>query len=276
MLAKEVPLGLIDGLVHHQEVRKAAGLTADDLMTHPAVTVRPEDSIEHAARLMYSLRIKRLPVVDAGGGLVGVISRTDLLAVYDRPDSEIRAEIEGLILHEFLEDPRQFAVQVQDGVVTLAGSPETAELGQHIVRQDPARPGRGGGPRPASATPTFTPSSRARSCDGRHREHAQAAGQVYALLADGTTVEIRPAGPGDFDAVKAMHQAMSPDNTYMRFFNISRLAAETEARRICQDPAPGRMALLALAGDEVVGVASYVSESPGAGRGRVRGGRPHA
>jgi len=83
--------------------------------------------------------------------------------------------------------------------------------------------------------------------------------QVYALLADGTTVEIRPAGPGDFDAVKAMHDAMSPDNTYLRFFNISRLAAETEARRVCRAPAPGQMALLALCGDEVVGVASYVT-----------------
>ena len=87
--------------------------------------------------------------------------------------------------------------------------------------------------------------------------------QVYALLADGTTVEIRPAGPGDFNAVKAMHAAMSPDNTYMRFFNISRLVAEIEARRICKDPVPGQVALLALAGDEVVGVASYVSEVPG-------------
>jgi len=133
MLVKEVPLGVIDGLVHHKEVHKAGGLTAGDLMTHPAVTVRPEDSVEHAARLMYNLRIKRLPVVDAGGGLVGVISRTDLLAVYDRPDSEIRDEIEGLILREFLEDPRQFAVSVQDGVVTLQGSPETAALGHHIV-----------------------------------------------------------------------------------------------------------------------------------------------
>jgi len=133
MLAKEVHRGVIDGLVHHKEVHKAGGLTAGDLMTHPAVTVRPEDSVEHAARLMYNLRINRLPVVDAGGGLVGVISRTDLLAVYDRPDSEIRDEIEGLILHEFLEDPRQFAVSVQDGVVTLAGSPETAALGHHIV-----------------------------------------------------------------------------------------------------------------------------------------------
>ena len=133
MLAKEalVDPGVIDELVHHKEVHKAGGLTAGDLMTHPAVTVRPEDSVEHAARLMYNLRIKRLPVVDAGGGLVGVISRTDLLAVYDRPDSEIREEIEGLILHEFL--PSQFAVSVQDGVVTLAGSPETAALGHHVV-----------------------------------------------------------------------------------------------------------------------------------------------
>jgi acyl-CoA synthetase (NDP forming)/GNAT superfamily N-acetyltransferase len=81
---------------------------------------------------------------------------------------------------------------------------------------------------------------------------------VYALLADGTTVEIRPAVPGDFDAVKAMHEAMSPDNSYMRFFNISRLSAEIEARRICRNPAPGSASLLALANGEVVGVASYV------------------
>ncbi|HEY6479693.1 MAG TPA: GNAT family N-acetyltransferase [Streptosporangiaceae bacterium] len=88
---------------------------------------------------------------------------------------------------------------------------------------------------------------------------------VYALLADGTTVEIRPAEPGDFGAVKAMHEAMSPDNTYMRFFNISRLAAETEARRICRGAVPGQVALLALAGGEVAGVASYVPsrEQPG-------------
>jgi acyl-CoA synthetase (NDP forming)/GNAT superfamily N-acetyltransferase len=84
------------------------------------------------------------------------------------------------------------------------------------------------------------------------------ASQVYALLADGTTVEIRPATPDDFDAVKAMHEAMSNDNTYMRFFNISRGAAEAEARRICLAPVPGNVALLAVAGGEVVGVASYV------------------
>ena len=81
---------------------------------------------------------------------------------------------------------------------------------------------------------------------------------VYALLADGTTVEIRPATPDDFDAVKAMHDAMSPDNSYLRFFNLSRHSGEREARRICRDPAPGSLALLAVADGEVVGVASYV------------------
>jgi acyl-CoA synthetase (NDP forming)/GNAT superfamily N-acetyltransferase len=102
---------------------------------------------------------------------------------------------------------------------------------------------------------------------------AQAVGPVYALLADGSTVEIRPAGPADFDAVKAMHQAMSPDNSYLRFFNISRLAAETEARRICREPRPGHVALLALSDGEVVGCASYdVPAQPGSGDGRPDGG----
>jgi acyl-CoA synthetase (NDP forming)/GNAT superfamily N-acetyltransferase len=97
---------------------------------------------------------------------------------------------------------------------------------------------------------------------------AQQAGPVYALLADGSMVEIRPAGPADFDGVKAMHEAMSPDNSYLRFFNISRLAAENEARRICREPRPGHVALLALSDGEVVGCASFdVLAEPGSGTG---------
>ncbi|HTI19996.1 MAG TPA: GNAT family N-acetyltransferase, partial [Kutzneria sp.] len=89
---------------------------------------------------------------------------------------------------------------------------------------------------------------------------AQDTGRVYALLADGTTAEIREACPDDFDAVQAMHEAMAPDNIYLRFFSYSRRSAETEARRICRDPdpdAPGNAALLALHDGELVGVASY-------------------
>jgi acyl-CoA synthetase (NDP forming)/GNAT superfamily N-acetyltransferase len=83
---------------------------------------------------------------------------------------------------------------------------------------------------------------------------------VYALLADGRTVEIRPAGAADFVAVKAMHEAMSPDNAYLRFFSISRLAAEQEARRVTRAPGPDHAALLALYDGRVVGLASYEVE----------------
>ncbi|HEX7160018.1 MAG TPA: GNAT family N-acetyltransferase, partial [Trebonia sp.] len=80
---------------------------------------------------------------------------------------------------------------------------------------------------------------------------------VYALLADGRTVEIRPANPADFTAVKAMHEAMSPNNSYLRFFSLSRLAAEQEARRVTRAPGPDHAALLAIYDGEVVGLASF-------------------
>ncbi len=84
-----------------------------------------------------------------------------------------------------------------------------------------------------------------------------ATGHSYALLADGTTVEIRPAEPGDTEAVLRFHQAMSPDNLYLRFFSMSKRAAEQEAQRVCRPAGPDHAALLALLGDEVVGLASY-------------------
>ena len=140
LLAKEALSGdqggMITALLHHREQEKADGVTAGDLMTSNAVTIRPDDPVEQAARLMYHLRVKRLPVTDAGGYLVGIVSRTDVLAVYDRPDNEIKAEItDDLILREFLLDPALFTVTVADGVVTLQGTPETAELGRNLVKR---------------------------------------------------------------------------------------------------------------------------------------------
>ena len=82
-------------------------------------------------------------------------------------------------------------------------------------------------------------------------------GQSYALLADGTTMTIRAPGPGDYGPVRQLHEAMSPDNLYFRFFGASRASAEWEARRVCLAGGPGLVALLGLLGNEVVGVASY-------------------
>lgn len=79
----------------------------------------------------------------------------------------------------------------------------------------------------------------------------------YALLADGATVEIRETDPGDLERVRAFHQEMSPDNRYLRFFSMSKVAAEQEARRVCRPPGPDHAALAASLDGRVVGVASY-------------------
>jgi len=79
---------------------------------------------------------------------------------------------------------------------------------------------------------------------------------AFALLTDGTTIEIRPAQPGDFDAVREMCLRMSPDNLYLRFFSIGTAAAEREAHRICCEPGPDHAVLLAVLDGEVVGCGS--------------------
>ena len=82
-------------------------------------------------------------------------------------------------------------------------------------------------------------------------------GRSYALLVDGTTLAIRPSGPGDYEAVRRLHEAMSADNLYFRFFSMSRASAGREARRVCLEGRAGTVALVGLLGGELVGVASY-------------------
>ena len=144
LLAKEALAdpGVAAELLRHQDVRKAQGLTAGDLMTRPPVTASPGDPVEQAARMMHFMRVKRLPVIDSGGQLVGIVSRSDVLAVFDRPDEDIRRDIvDTMLLHEFLIDPRQFSVTVESGVVTMEGCPETAALGHALVRKARHVPG---------------------------------------------------------------------------------------------------------------------------------------
>ena len=126
MLNKEALIdepGVISGILHHRDQAKARGLTAGDLMTTAVVAVRPEDTVEHAAKLMYDRAVKRLPVTDESGRLVGIISRADVLSVFDRTDAAICHEItQDVLLREFLADPQAFQVTAVDGIVTLAGA----------------------------------------------------------------------------------------------------------------------------------------------------------
>ena len=138
MLAKEAVedepgmRGMIASIVHHAERAKAEGVTAADLMTSPALTVTPDDTVEHAARIMYTRKVKRLPVVDADGRLAGIIGRADVLAVFDRTDAEIREEIMRDVI-QGRSEPSWYSVIAHDGVVTLEGTPETAAIGRDVV-----------------------------------------------------------------------------------------------------------------------------------------------
>ncbi|MFJ3788377.1 CBS domain-containing protein [Kitasatospora sp. NPDC090091] len=101
---------------------RAEAETAGGLMTSPAVTARPGWSVPEAARAMDRHRVKRLPVVDEIGRLVGIVSRRDLLQVFLRHDTAIREEINHEVLGQTLRlAPGDVQVAVHDGVVTLKG-----------------------------------------------------------------------------------------------------------------------------------------------------------
>ncbi|MFB7176411.1 CBS domain-containing protein [Streptomyces sp. NPDC056257] len=99
--------------------------TAGDVMSAPAVTVRAEETVADAARLMTRRGIERLPVVDVEDRLVGIVTRRDLLRMFLRPDSEIRRRVTGEVLTEVLGVPAgDVDVHVVDGIVTLDGQVE--------------------------------------------------------------------------------------------------------------------------------------------------------
>jgi len=128
--------GMLTGILHQHQMEKARAITAGDLMTSPAATVSPNDTVEQAAKLMYLRKVKRLPIVDADNHLAGIVSRADVLAVYNRPDVEIGEEIRNdIAVCESQTDAGRFDVSVTDGVVTLTGIPRTYEQGHAIARR---------------------------------------------------------------------------------------------------------------------------------------------
>jgi CBS-domain-containing membrane protein len=106
-----------------EERSKAAGVTAADLMSTPPITIGPAAAVREAARLMQSRQVKRLPVIGEDGRLAGIISRTDVLSVFERPDEQIRDEvIKSISAGEFGLDPGVPGVAVKSGIVTISGS----------------------------------------------------------------------------------------------------------------------------------------------------------
>ncbi|MCP9989038.1 CBS domain-containing protein [Streptomyces sudanensis] len=133
----ERPVGVVseaDLLRRHTTGERGPG-TAEGLMTSPAVVARPEWSAVEAARVMEQHRIKRLPVVDASGRLIGVLSRSDLIQLFLRRDRAIQEEIlEDVVTRTLGLPPSAVTVHVDDGTVTLSGTLGRRSLVPILVR----------------------------------------------------------------------------------------------------------------------------------------------
>ncbi|MFD8410945.1 CBS domain-containing protein [Streptomyces sp. NPDC059650] len=103
-----------------EEASKAGGVLAEDLMSSPAVTVHADATLAEAARIMARKHVKRLPVVNGVGMLEGVVSRSDLLKVFLRPDEALEEEIRQAVLTE-LAPGVALDLSVVEGVVTVQG-----------------------------------------------------------------------------------------------------------------------------------------------------------
>lgn len=116
------------------DVAKAAAVTADRLMSSPAVCVHADATLAQAARIMAQRRVKRLPVTDAEGMLCGIVSRSDLLKVFLRTDEEIAEEVRGEVVQPLFPGEPTVAVTVREGVVTVRGQVAQPALGPMAVR----------------------------------------------------------------------------------------------------------------------------------------------
>ena len=118
-----------------RERAKAKATVAAALMSQPAITISTQATLTEAARRLHAAGVKRLPVVDAVGRLVGIISRVDLLKMFLRSDEALHREIvEDIILGDLLMGPNRFDVLVEDGVVVLQGRCERRSLIPTVVR----------------------------------------------------------------------------------------------------------------------------------------------
>ncbi|MEU7906144.1 CBS domain-containing protein [Actinoplanes sp. NPDC049118] len=121
---------------------KAHAAVAADLMSTPAITVGPETSVVAAARRIETARVKRLPVVDADGHLVGIVSRRDLLCMHLRSDQDIRDDIvENVLRRALWIDPVCVEIDVIDGRVAVSGRLERKSTAGLVGRLIAAVPG---------------------------------------------------------------------------------------------------------------------------------------
>jgi CBS domain-containing protein len=132
-------ISLLDAVFGEGELQPVGAETVAEIMTRSVVTITPEATVGEAARVMGRRSVKRLPVVDLEGELIGIVSRADIVGAFTKPDDVIEDEVrEDLIRRLLFLDPELVQVSVDDGVVTLDGELENrteAHLLEELARR---------------------------------------------------------------------------------------------------------------------------------------------
>jgi CBS domain-containing protein len=103
------------------EIEKLEARTASEAMTAPAITIGANKDAYQAARLMTDERVKRLPVVDQAGRLIGLVTRSDLVKAFARADDDVEREIEDMVLRTLWIEDANLQIHVDEGQVRLSG-----------------------------------------------------------------------------------------------------------------------------------------------------------
>jgi CBS domain-containing protein len=116
-----------------EERRRYEGQIAADLMTPNPVTATDDTPITELARIMLRRDINRIPILREGR-LVGIVTRNDLLRVFERTDAEIYDDIERYLVDDLWIDPSRLRIQVENGVVTIQGEMDQ-EIEADLVKE---------------------------------------------------------------------------------------------------------------------------------------------
>src|SRR5690242_16218861 len=81
--------------------------------------------------------------------------------------------------------------------------------------------------------------------------------EADVVLTDGGTAHVRPIVPQDAPLLEEFHSRLSERTIYYRFFSAKRKLSEQEVRRFTQVDYDDRVALVAMIGGQLVGVARY-------------------
>ncbi len=111
-------------------------MKVNEVMTAPVITVRPEAPVKEAARLLVEHEISALPVLDAGGELVGIVSEADLLPIETRPDPRTQATP---IPPTAGSAPPYVADVMTRQVVTIESGGEVSEAARLMIEADVKR-----------------------------------------------------------------------------------------------------------------------------------------